>query len=70
LFGPVTKAVCSADIRSGLFKGLLNKPELTALKSTFLNKSEAAVAKQDLEQFIKANGAPAGGGGGLDYGNK
>ena len=35
-----------------------------------LNKSEAAVAKQDLEQFIKANGAPAGGGGGLDYGNK
>lgn len=35
-----------------------------------LSKSEAAVAKQDLEQFIKANGAPAGGGGGLDYGNK
>jgi hypothetical protein len=27
------------------------------------SKSEAAVAKADLEQFIKVNGAPVGGGG-------
>ena len=37
-----------------------------------LKKDEAAIAKADLEQFIKVNGAPAGGsgGGGVDYGNK
>ena len=37
-----------------------------------LKKDEAAIAKADLEQFIKVNGAPVGGsgGGGVDYGNK
>jgi len=37
-----------------------------------LNKSEATVAKAELEQFIKANGAPVGntGGGGVNYGDK
>lgn len=37
-----------------------------------LKKDEAAVAKADLEQFIKVNGAPVGntGGGGVNYGDK
>jgi hypothetical protein len=37
-----------------------------------LNKAEAAVKKQELEQFIKNNGAPVNnaGGGGVNYGNK
>jgi hypothetical protein len=37
-----------------------------------LKKDEAAVKKQELEQFIKNNGAPVNnaGGGGVNYGNK